>query len=210
MSKAEKGTQVTFKARQFAAREDAILDAANGLLARKGYDLMSLDDIASEVGIAKGSLYKHFPSKEALAAGAMTRLLLRTLAHARSLDDREPAARLRSLLRWCLQERLAGGVPYLPATSPSLMAGLLANEGYVTAINAMNELLLGWIAQARTQGALRPEVRDEVVLFTIYARTCDPTLEFLRMASTLNDEGIVEAMLDTCFNGLAAASPAAA
>ena len=61
----------SFKQQQFEAREDAILDAVNLLLARKGFDLMTMDDVAAEVGIAKGSLYRHFSSKESLAAAAL-------------------------------------------------------------------------------------------------------------------------------------------
>ena len=47
-------------------REDAIVEAVNHLLATKGYDLMTVDEVAAEAGIAKASLYKHFTSKEEL------------------------------------------------------------------------------------------------------------------------------------------------
>jgi AcrR family transcriptional regulator len=36
-------------------------------LASKGFDLMTMDDVAGEAGISKPSLYKHFKSKEDLA-----------------------------------------------------------------------------------------------------------------------------------------------
>ena len=61
-------------------REDAIVESVNRLLADKGFDLMTVDEVAADVGIAKASLYKHFPSKEALAAAAMVRLLQRIAA----------------------------------------------------------------------------------------------------------------------------------
>ena len=63
----------SFRETQFELREEAILDATNRLLGDKGYEAMSMDDIAAEVGIAKGSLYKHFESKEALAGAVMRR-----------------------------------------------------------------------------------------------------------------------------------------
>ena len=50
--------------------EDAIVTSVNRLLAEKGFDLMTVDEVAADVGIAKASLYKHFASKEALAAAA--------------------------------------------------------------------------------------------------------------------------------------------
>ena len=44
--------KLSFKQQQLIVREDAIVDAVNGLLARKGYDLMTMDEVAAEVGIA--------------------------------------------------------------------------------------------------------------------------------------------------------------
>ena len=78
MSTATTPARKSFRETQFEVREEAILAATNRLLASRGYELMSMDDIAAEVGIAKGSLYRHFESKEALAAAVMVRLLERT------------------------------------------------------------------------------------------------------------------------------------
>lgn len=50
-----------------STREKA-LQAALELFGRKGYDGVSMNDIAEAVGIKAPSLYKHFPSKDALFA----------------------------------------------------------------------------------------------------------------------------------------------
>jgi TetR/AcrR family transcriptional repressor of nem operon len=50
-------------------RQRIILKAAP-LFNRKGYDGCSMQDIVEEVGLEKGSLYGHFPTKEALAVAA--------------------------------------------------------------------------------------------------------------------------------------------
>jgi TetR/AcrR family transcriptional regulator, transcriptional repressor of aconitase len=49
-----------------AAREARILAVAVRCFARAGYHGTTMDDIASEAGIAKGATYLYFPSKEAL------------------------------------------------------------------------------------------------------------------------------------------------
>ena len=82
----------TLREQQLKLREDVILREVNLLLAEKGYDLMTVDEVAARVGIAKPSLYKHFESKEALAAAAMVRLLERT----RDAIKAQPAKRRRS------------------------------------------------------------------------------------------------------------------
>jgi AcrR family transcriptional regulator len=45
----------------------ALLEAAQRLFAARSIDGVSIDDIAKEADVAKGSLYNHFESKEALA-----------------------------------------------------------------------------------------------------------------------------------------------
>jgi AcrR family transcriptional regulator len=46
---------------------DALLEAGMGLFARREVDAVSIDDIVSEAGVAKGSFYNHFRDKEAFA-----------------------------------------------------------------------------------------------------------------------------------------------
>jgi AcrR family transcriptional regulator len=195
----------TFREQQFELREEAILGATNALLAQKGYDLMAMDDIASEVGIAKGSLYKHFESKEGLAAAVMLRLIRQTRkhlaeqgAHARAID------KLKAILAWTLHERLKGGVPHLPSTSPALQTSLTSNKAYVEEVLALTEEVGALIQQAKTDGDLRSDLSDEMLLYSIYARSCDPTLEFLRMSGTLSHLQIVEQMVSACLDGLMA------
>src|SRR5450432_1312072 len=60
-------------------RRLAILRAARTVFARQGYSDTVVDDIAAEAGIAKGTLYLYFPSKEQIYLAAL-------LEDARKLD----------------------------------------------------------------------------------------------------------------------------
>ncbi|MEV5432416.1 TetR/AcrR family transcriptional regulator [Streptomyces sp. NPDC052701] len=42
-----------------------ILDAAQRIMAHKGYSAVGLNEVLAEVGVPKGSFYHHFPSKDA-------------------------------------------------------------------------------------------------------------------------------------------------
>lgn len=195
--------KLSFKQQQLIVRENAIVDATNSLLAKKGFDLMTMDEVAAEVGIAKASLYKHFPSKEALAAAAMIRLLENTLAFVRGLAPEQPAIdRLKSVLQWALEVRMKGGLPTLPAENTSLRDALLNNTRYITRLMDLNELMGELIEKARSQGSIRADLPTEVVLFTIYARSCDPTLDYLRTNEQYTDEQVIGFLLSTCFDGL--------
>jgi len=89
--------------RAIAVREDIsdlILDAADRLLARYGYKKMTMDDVAKEVGIGKGTIYLHFKSKEEIALARVDRIVdrlnerLRGIAH----SNGSAVARLRRML----------------------------------------------------------------------------------------------------------------
>ena len=42
------------------------------------------------------------------------------------------------------------------------------------------------------------------VLYTLFARACDPVLEFLKAGGQYSDAQIIELVLSSCFDGLAA------
>lgn len=197
-------TRRSFREVQFEAREGAILDATNQLLSSKGYELMSMEDIAAEVGIAKGSLYKHFASKETLAAAVMLRLLRRTREALDALPaDLHPFEQLRALLEWTLRERMAGGVPHLPSTSQPLRDALLRNVDYVDILVELSERIGDLIRGAQKDGSIDPRYREEFLLYHFYARSCDPTLEYLRAGGAMTDDEIIAHMVAATFEGLA-------
>jgi AcrR family transcriptional regulator len=195
--------KLSFKQQQLIVRENAIVDATNNLLAKKGFEMMTMDEVAAEVGIAKASLYKHFPSKEALAAAAMIRLLENTLAFVRGLSSEQAALdQLKSVLQWALEIRIKGGLPTLPSENTSLRETLLNNTRYISRLMDLNELMGQLIERAKSDGTIRKDLPTEVVLFTIYARSCDPTLDYLRMGDQYTEEQVIGFLMSTCFDGL--------
>ncbi len=197
--------KIPFKKQQFDAREEAILDAVNGLLSDKGYDLMTMEDVAVAVGVAKGSLYKHFSSKEKLAAALLSRLLRETLTVLEDMPaDWAAIRKLEEILRWSLQHRLRGGVPHLPSTSRALQRSLILNLEYVALALRVNKRFYDLVRAARGAGDISAAVPDDVIVYTLYSRACDPTVEFLVRDGKLNHDEIVEAMVAATFGGLRA------
>lgn len=189
------------------AREDAIVSAVNRLLAEKGFDAMTVDEVAAEVGVAKASLYKHFTSKEELAAAAMVRVMQRAQAFLDTLQQ-EPTARpidqLKAVARWTMEVQLDGEMPSLPSENSSLRATLINNKAYMDGLMDVSDRLGAWITAAQSDGSLNPTLPPIAVLYTLYARACDPVLGFLKGAELFSREQIVEMVLATCFDGLRA------
>lgn len=195
--------KISFKAQMLQAREDAIIGAVNRLLAEKGFDAMTVDEVAAQVGIAKASLYKHFPSKEDLAAAAMVRVMRRAQNYLAQLPQSHPPLdKLRAVVRWTMELKLAGEMPSLPSQNSSLRATLIANADYMNGLIEVSDQLGGWIEEAQAQGLLNPQLPAIAVLYTLFARACDPVLEFLQMGGQHTDAEIADLVLSTCFEGL--------
>ena len=196
-------TKISFKTQMLQAREDAIIRVVNRLLAEKGFDAMTVDEVAANVGIAKASLYKHFPSKEDLAAAAMVHVMRRAQSYLKDLPaNTSPLEKLRDVVRWTMELKLAGEMPSLPSQNSSLRATLMANADYMNGLIEVSDQLGEWIEAAQAQGSVNPHLPAIAILYTLYARACDPVLEFLKMGGQHTDVEIIDLVLSTCFDGL--------
>ena len=84
--------------RQIARREDItdlILDGVDTLLGRYGYRKMTMEDLAAEVGIGKGTIYLHFPSKEEVVLSHIDRIVDRLLDRLREIRQEPSPVRER-------------------------------------------------------------------------------------------------------------------
>ncbi|WP_373975635.1 TetR/AcrR family transcriptional regulator [Chitinibacter sp. SCUT-21] len=195
--------KLSFKDQAFKLRENAILDATTSILKDKGFDLMTMDDVANAVGISKPSLYKHFKSKEDLVGEAMVRLIDGASDFLHQLDDSlRPIEVLSAMLEWALRVRLEGGMPFLPSTSEHVREMLMRNLKYVGRVLKLNYQLEKLVNKAQKSGDLNPNLPSDVILFSFYSRTCDPAVEFLQKYSKLDKEEIIKHMLEVCFAGI--------
>lgn len=82
------------------AVKESILDATDRLLARFGYRKMTVEDIAAEAGIGKGTIYLHFSSKEEVVLSHIDRIVERLNSRLTEIAQSDAAAaeRLRLML----------------------------------------------------------------------------------------------------------------
>ena len=66
-------------------RKNEILDVAGRLFGEQGYDATSTNDILKEIGIARGTLYYHFKSKEEILDAMIDRMTEQILEKAKSI-----------------------------------------------------------------------------------------------------------------------------
>lgn len=81
--------KVPRKEREKAARKEAIIDAAEKVIASKGFDNSTMDEIAEKAELGKGTLYLYFSSKTSIYLAICergSRLLNQKLAKVITLD----------------------------------------------------------------------------------------------------------------------------
>jgi AcrR family transcriptional regulator len=147
--------------RAIAIREDVrdlILDAAERLLSRYGYTKMTMDDLAREVGVAKGTLYLHFPSKEEVVLSRIDRMVERVVAELREIaeSNADPAVKLRRMLVTRVLYRFDQARGYAQSMDEmlsSIRSGLLARRERHLALEA--KVFAELLADAKTVFSVR-------------------------------------------------------
>src|ERR1051325_8514040 len=122
--------------RSVATREDIrdlILDATDRLLARYGYRRTTMEDLAQEVGIGKGTIYLHFRSKEDVVLSHVDRIVARLKEELRKIarGAGSPQTKLRRMLVLRVMFRFDSVQHYTESLSDLLAAlrpGLLARR----------------------------------------------------------------------------------
>jgi TetR/AcrR family transcriptional regulator, regulator of autoinduction and epiphytic fitness len=188
-------------------KNDGILNVVTRLLHEKGFDAMTMDEVAEQAGMAKVSLYKIYRSKEELGSAAMVRALDRAIELAQSpavatMPNGLP--RIRALVDWAYDTQLRGEMPSLPAQNSALRDALAADKHYLDRLMHLSDLIGGWIEAAQAKGEIVATLPPDVVLFTIFARACDPVVGVLQSTGNYTPKQIRELLTQLYLQGLCA------
>jgi AcrR family transcriptional regulator len=134
---------VTRKRLSGEERRAAILEAALGVFARRGYHASSIDDIAREGGISKALIYEHFSSKQQLYAelleehaGELFERLGAAIDEAGSTGAARLAIGLDAFYRFVEERRVAWRMLFREAGDPEMVAVLERIVAQVTEVVA--------------------------------------------------------------------------
>ncbi|MCE9627601.1 MAG: TetR/AcrR family transcriptional regulator [Candidatus Eisenbacteria bacterium] len=103
------------------ARE-RLLDAADHLLATRGFRHMTVAAVAARANVGKGSVYLHFASKDELALGCLDRMAERVSARLQAIAEGPgtPQARVRAMLAARVLERFDYARRHAPSIDQKL------------------------------------------------------------------------------------------
>ncbi|MDU5143819.1 MAG: TetR/AcrR family transcriptional regulator [Paenibacillus dendritiformis] len=159
--------------KQAEERRNEILDAADELFGQKGFDGTSTNDILEKVGIARGTLYHHFKSKEDIMDALIERYSVRLLGAAREVAADKSIPVVERIIRVVMALNISGG------SSNEIMEhihkpqnALMHQKIQTVIINGVPPLLTEIIREGIEQGMFNTPFPYECMeMVVIYANT---------------------------------------
>lgn len=195
----EKPSELEISRRQDRAQR--ILDAAAELILRWGFQKTTLDDVSKQAGVAKGTMYLHWKTREELFKALLTREKLEMVRDFKQRIGTEPAgATLREILR-----HLALALMRRPLLKAVLLRdidvlGKLAHSGQTNA--ASSEKIAGfkiYLELLREYGLVRTDLslRAQIYMFSAIFMGFFLVAPLMPDELTLSEEELADLMAET-------------
>lgn len=162
-------------------RRNEILDVAERLFSTKGFDNTSTNDILNEIGIARGTLYYHFQSKEDILDAMIDRMVRQMFVKAKDLAAQRDIPVLQRLTIMIKALNVSGDWgDQLMEQIHKPQNALMHQKIQEKLLAEMNPLLTGLIEEGIAQGICGTDYPAEVAEMTfLYANTVfDDLMEY--------------------------------
>lgn len=151
-----KRSEIVSESKSTKERQHEILDAANELFAEKGYDATSVSDIMKKVGIAKGTLYYHFSSKEEILDALIERITDEMVQRARKVrEDKELSVVQRMVGVICAINVSGHGDGDILATLHIPQNALFHQKSYELTIKKVGPIMTDLVKEGIEQGIFK-------------------------------------------------------
>jgi len=187
-----------------SARRRELLAIAERQFATRGFAQTTIRDIADEAGILSGSLYHHFPSKEAMLGEALQEFLEGLLA--RSIRIVEQGDRPREVLDQLIRESFAtiNAAPDAVALYQNEKTFVAETPGFefVAKLSRdIEKLWLGVIKSGRAAGEFRTDL-DVNLTYRFIRDTVWSTVGWYRLGGRFSHHTVAEQYLSLLHGGM--------
>jgi AcrR family transcriptional regulator len=208
----EPGVPRSLKERQRLEREKLILEVAQAVLMEKGYHETSMDEIAAEVGISKGTLYSHFASKEELIQKLLEDKLqsLREIAEQIALRNETAETRLQAMMRFMYLDLYGMYFRLIYSLFNSVEFHALLHAGRIkepTLFQSISNIVMGLFEEGKEAGEFDRSIPTRVMLGIFFSMMSPMAYKRLVVVdATCSPQELVEDMQRVFFKGIAADS----
>ena len=149
-------------------RREEILDAAEKLFAAKGFDNTSTGDILDAVGLARGTLYYHFKSKEEILDGVIGRITNRLMQDAGEIVRKKELPVLERLTKAIMSLNVESKIGYeIMEQVHRPQNALMHQKMQATLLAGINPILTELVKEGIGQGICHTRYPESVVEMTI-------------------------------------------
>lgn len=155
-------------------RKNEILDVAERLFGTKGFDSTSTGDILDEIGIARGTLYYHFKSKEEILDAMISRMTKRLVENAEAIAAQKDVPVLQRFTMMMLSLNVSDDSfgQELLAQAHKPQNALMHQKMEKCLLSGINPIITGLIKEGIAQGICQTDYPEEVAEMTfLYANT---------------------------------------
>jgi TetR/AcrR family fatty acid metabolism transcriptional regulator len=189
-------------------REALILQAAEEVLTEKGYYETSIDEIAARVGIAKGTVYLHFPSKEDLVVAIFMRDMQLLIENVTEIVAREQSAteKVRAILHCIYGKVYAKRMRLLFRMTnnvESLHQWKEHGKKLVGVWEKLGRMISDVLEQGKASGEFTNEVPTPVMLSTFFCLLSPRSYERLVLEGKMEVEELAAYLEHMYFKGIA-------
>jgi len=193
---------VGLREKQRRQREAAILEAAFQLITEKGYESMTMDDLAERAGISKPTLYNHFESKVAIAVRALVTLNERTIEAIQAIDPGlPPVDRLVRVIEWMVQVRFSPTPAALVRARPALDPAR-SHPAYVAAAARRVQAVTDIIAAGQAAGDIDSASSPKLLAHMLFNLACAPDYDAVIAEGDATPRQIAETVLRVFLGGI--------
>ena len=146
-------------------RRNEILDTAGRLFMTKGYNSVSISDIAEEIGIAKGTIFYYFNSKEELLDAAFLKVFEKIIANAKKIVDDKNLNAIEKMIKLADIKSVTRGDEKLKEffeTSPPPGNNEMTLKRLILFISSVSPLIAQIIKQGINEKTMYTRYPDEV------------------------------------------------
>ena len=198
----------SLKEKQRREREELIIQAAEEVLQERGYYETSMDEIAARVGIAKGTIYTHFPGKEELVMAIFTRTMQTFLEGIDRVIETEltPRAKLEALLQvvytglYSKQTRLLSSM----YNGVDLKRIIVEKGGCVSDLwQSLVSRVTNLLEEGKAAGEINTSIPTNVMVISFFSLFSPRNHDRLLLGDDFSYEDLVKHLRQIYFNGIA-------
>ncbi|WP_162909204.1 TetR/AcrR family transcriptional regulator [Aggregatilinea lenta] len=158
-----------YQQKQWEVREQAILDTLEVLSAERGFNTITMDDLATTVGISKATLYQHFPSKDEMVSRLLAQHEDRFLDWLDQIGSEPATVRLSHIMLYLLEGHVKPlqGPPGVEIEN--IMAVFERDRALVERHDEILKQLVAIIEEGQSGGTITPLLTPDAIIAAMFA-----------------------------------------